>query len=370
MSNLMKTLTIGDASYEICDASARETLKNTVKSINGATPDENGNIEVEVGSGSGGGVSSWNDLTDKPFGEEQIVLDIHWDGELADRIYIEDVSSDIKGYFVHVSDCTSKEAVVGATLGYMEIADDGTTTEGTIVLTENFCIPYGEATMIGEAHALIVPYDNFDLMGMGVFIFPKAGIYFTKREGMVTVTSLVGESTVVHKLDKKYTNNPVVVNITYTYNEETDEYTDITSDVGYNEIADAYKNGSPVFVCETGDNMFRYPAIIMGSEYQEMIGAYLQFGVIYTQGNVSRAIAMFNPLIDEDIQMFTMPAVSSLPEITTENNGQILGVADGVWGVMDAPSGLPEAGNEGAFLRIVDGVPTWVVLENAEDGVY
>ena len=61
MSNLMKTLTIGDASYEICDASARETLKNTVKSINGATPDENGNIEIGVTS-SGGSGGDWNQM--------------------------------------------------------------------------------------------------------------------------------------------------------------------------------------------------------------------------------------------------------------------------------------------------------------------
>lgn len=42
MSNLMKTLTIGDASYEICDASA-------VKSVNGVIPDESGNVVVQAG---------------------------------------------------------------------------------------------------------------------------------------------------------------------------------------------------------------------------------------------------------------------------------------------------------------------------------
>lgn len=36
----------------------------TVTSVNGIEPDENGNVEMS------GGASSWNDLTDKPFGEE------------------------------------------------------------------------------------------------------------------------------------------------------------------------------------------------------------------------------------------------------------------------------------------------------------
>lgn len=39
---------------------------NAVKTVNGVSPDENGNVEIEVGSG---GAVSWNDLTDKPFGD-------------------------------------------------------------------------------------------------------------------------------------------------------------------------------------------------------------------------------------------------------------------------------------------------------------
>ena len=38
---------------------------DVVLSVNGSTPDEDGNVEVQ-----GGGVTSWNDLTDKPFYEE------------------------------------------------------------------------------------------------------------------------------------------------------------------------------------------------------------------------------------------------------------------------------------------------------------
>ena len=43
-----------------------------VKSVNGAMPDENGNVQIDIPEGFSG---SWNDLTDKPFGEgEEIVI--------------------------------------------------------------------------------------------------------------------------------------------------------------------------------------------------------------------------------------------------------------------------------------------------------
>lgn len=57
-----------------------------VKSVNGVEPDENGNVQIEAG-----GVSSWNDLTDKPFytGDPvEVELDINaiaeWDSESYD----------------------------------------------------------------------------------------------------------------------------------------------------------------------------------------------------------------------------------------------------------------------------------------------
>ena len=46
----MKTLTIGDTTYEIVDETAREQAAAAVKTINGNEPDENGNVEVESGS--------------------------------------------------------------------------------------------------------------------------------------------------------------------------------------------------------------------------------------------------------------------------------------------------------------------------------
>lgn len=70
--------------------------------------------------------------------------------------------------------------------------------------------------------------------------------------------------------------------------------------------------------------------------------------------------------------------INPLPSVGSSNNGMLLGVINGGWGVVEGGSAtggsqvFPEitTESEGAFLRIVDGVPTWVVLDHAEDGVY
>jgi hypothetical protein len=53
--NVLKSLTLKDKTYDSF------TDKEAVKSINGLKPDENGNLNL---------VSSWNDLSDKPFYDE------------------------------------------------------------------------------------------------------------------------------------------------------------------------------------------------------------------------------------------------------------------------------------------------------------
>lgn len=56
------------------------TIKNILANGSGGitiTDDGNGNVEIisgGTGGGSGGGVSSWNDLTDKPFGNDTVIL--------------------------------------------------------------------------------------------------------------------------------------------------------------------------------------------------------------------------------------------------------------------------------------------------------
>lgn len=56
-------------------------IDNKVSSVNGSTPDESGNVEVEIPEGFSG---SWDDLTDKPFYETKAVIpETTFTGEIA-----------------------------------------------------------------------------------------------------------------------------------------------------------------------------------------------------------------------------------------------------------------------------------------------
>lgn len=69
-----------------------------------------------MGGGSGsGGVSSWNDLTDRPFGEEAI--DPNWDGDMSGRVVLP-LNSTIS--FVKISDYVpTEEECVGTVMSYV-----------------------------------------------------------------------------------------------------------------------------------------------------------------------------------------------------------------------------------------------------------
>lgn len=450
-----------------------------VKTVNGVEPDENGNIEVEAGAG--GGVSSWNDLTDKPFYEEEVALDIQWDGEIGDRVYV-DLNGDGSQLMVHVSDYTLTKELVGTTIGFTATDDNGVTTDETIVLSSEHIISYMGMTIIGESQAVVIPHDNFEFMGE--LVFPKAGLYFAKAEGQFVTTSLTGEVTVVHKLDEKYTDNPLVINITDMENPEVD----------YDAVQKAYNNNEVVLVkffdnlcnadivcvpassnlpmdiyvvtfsvgeLNTGSGgtpsvdkynfgIFVLPAMMGGAEVIELptippateepsLIVSVDYG--YEPVPMEEVLGMALPPVGDDGQILgvvdgawsAMEAPSGLPEVTADNNGNVLTVVDGAWSVREieiseqqnitvngvspdesgniqielptvpatlpnpnaitftgavevtydgsgavsveipvAEKELPEAtaDNNGAFLRIVDGVPTWVMLEIAEEGAY
>lgn len=435
---------------------------------------------IEVGGGSGGaGVSSWNDLTDKPFYEEKVALDIQWDGEIGDRVYV-DLNGDGSQLMVHVSDHTLTKELVGTTIGFTATDDNGVTTDETIVLSSEHIISFMGMTMIGESQAVVIPHDNFEFMG--ALVFPKAGLYFAKANGRFVTTSLTGEVTVVHKLDEKYTDNPLVINITDMENPEVD----------YDAVQKAYNNNEVVLVklfdnlcsadiiCEpassnlpmdiyvvtfsvgelstgSGDlpsvdkynfGIFVLPPMLGGAKIIELPtippateepSLIVSHGYGYEPVSMEEVLEMALPPVGDDGQILgvvdgswaPMDAPSGLPEVTAENNGNVLTVVDGAWsaGQIEIPEvdypvtsvngqtgavqieipavpttlpnpnavtftgaveatydgssavsiaipvvekELPEAtvDNNGAFLRIVDGVPTWVMLEIAEEGAY
>lgn len=75
-------------------------LSGGVASVNGVKPDENGNVVIDVS-----GVSSWNDLTDKPFGEDKAFEPIVWDGNTEGLESVEvDLGGGDTGTFYKVAD--------------------------------------------------------------------------------------------------------------------------------------------------------------------------------------------------------------------------------------------------------------------------
>lgn len=171
MSNLMKTLTIGDASYEICDASARETLKNTVKSINGATPDENGNIEVKVTSGSSG--ADWNQ--NDPEAPDYVKNRTHYDAGRPVELpifsgeslaFTESPNEDETGimYIYEMQESDVFTLIAGNTY-YVTI--DGETHETK-------AMSMGESVYIGNFSIVVSVYPN---TGEPFFVMPNAGLF-------------------------------------------------------------------------------------------------------------------------------------------------------------------------------------------------
>lgn len=338
-----------------------------------------------------GGVSSWNDLEDKPFYDEDITIDIthDWSSVMNGNVN-DDYIVVPNGHMIHVSDYVLTNELAGLTIGYTVI-EDGVVTEDTLNIDPGYIISYGDnLTMVGEMNLFIAHCDNVELDDI---IFPKAGIYFvhtdwssdTKEEHLYT-TSLHGDTVIVHKLDDKYLNTPLLIDIV--------DMNDVQ--VKYEDIADAYNNGRPVLVKIFGSThpahiaplqisgplTIMYGVIFEESEYsnvsENIVNAEIFKMVIAVQhplmGGASKifmapslpsASAEPSFLISEEYRFHTVPLdeilASSLPDVGS--NGQILGVIDGAWAPMDAPSGLPEitTENNGNVLTVVDGA--WVAGE-------
>lgn len=131
-------------------------------------------VDAAVAS-SGGGVSSWNDLTDKPFGEEGLAP-ITWDGVVGDRttaVIGEDESG--TALFVKVSDkILSADTYVGSTVA--------TQSGQSITLEPSHVVEMGGVLVAGELMVVTVANDEFstNLGGLAPIdiLFPEAGTYF------------------------------------------------------------------------------------------------------------------------------------------------------------------------------------------------
>lgn len=176
---IMKTLTIGGNTYEIYDEQARsdiETLKKT----------------------GTGGVTSWNDLTDKPFGEESVIIE--WDGNTEGRDAFE---FDTETIYYKVSDVVpSREELVGHTIEW--------TVNGSIHSMEQSMIEFLEQhTGCFIFNYCIVVQDTEITINDKAYTAPSTGVYFLKMAENDYGCSLDYEVTDLRYLDEKFIPNTI-----------------------------------------------------------------------------------------------------------------------------------------------------------------
>lgn len=147
-----------------------------------------------------GGASSWNDLTDKPFGETTVKGDtLTWDGNT------EGLQS-VAGVFFLVSEQCPTPADMPN--GYIERTTDG--HEYTLS-KESVQEDFDEMGFVAGEMFCVVSQDNFVLEDFGTF--PKAGIYFARagEDGDVEYTTSLTipgyngfETTTIKPIETKY----------------------------------------------------------------------------------------------------------------------------------------------------------------------
>lgn len=146
-----------------------------------------------------GGVSSWNDLEDKPFSEEGSGAVIEWNGNtegMGKGVLIESVYTVYK-----ISDTIiSRDEIIGATMGYINPETGGYVEE---VITEEMvstiedvmsfknCLFLGQVLFAYDTNVSITGDSDYNLPGTGVW----ATTYFRK---------LTYSSTTIHTLDEKF----------------------------------------------------------------------------------------------------------------------------------------------------------------------
>ncbi len=152
------------------------------------------------GGGSGGGVSSWNDLTDKPFGEVvETTNSITWDGNPEGK---EIVSVD-GGAYVKVSDATiTTAAMIGGSYTTAFVSNESLVEaiDESVIHT----VADGFSIVGQRSDIAVVDKDEVNLDGI---IFTR-GIYFFFADGFFYVSNLTLSSDIdvlsIKKIDEKY----------------------------------------------------------------------------------------------------------------------------------------------------------------------
>lgn len=153
------------------------------------------------------GVSSWNDLEDKPFGEEKVQTIIEWDGSTEGK----DLVSPTENLtLIKISDELPKqEDLIGATL-YLS---DG----NTIVITSDNIISTTDLYSVGD-YTTTYLY-GVQALSVSDINFPSIGLY--AATGDIYCTKLEMEQIIVHTIDEKFIPDSIIAQSDWDQRDET-----------------------------------------------------------------------------------------------------------------------------------------------------
>lgn len=178
---------------------------SSVQTVNGVSPDENGNVEVETSS-----QSDWNAAEGEPghvlnrtHYEERVKRTIEFDGDVTGKTA---VAYGI-GYLVKVSDETPTMEELTANDTTVTLTVQGQTHSGPVAesgatveqLSEN-----AYSFMWDGMHMITVCRETTTVMSYGQTVTLEPGTHFCWSDGMIGINSISYMETAIHHIDPKY----------------------------------------------------------------------------------------------------------------------------------------------------------------------
>lgn len=195
---------------------------------------------------------SWNDLSDKPFGESETGGDtLTWDGNTEGLVSFDvEENGKIISYMYKISDAVPTQAdfANGCTVNIILDGNVVVTNELSAEQIESVYSEYGFVPLEG---LYIVPEDNFQIDGG---VLPEAGVYHLNPEALepgvifsLTIPGYTGFPS-VKTIEPKYLPGPMIMwsDGTYLYNSE--DTSDETNRIPLEQLRSAFYAGRCLYL--------------------------------------------------------------------------------------------------------------------------
>jgi hypothetical protein len=167
--------------------------------------------------GQGGGVTSWNDLTDKPFYYNERLAPITWDGNADGRTIVTEQDDEMRTYiYVKVSDRLFTEAELKSAILAGVTSRNGKNEERVISNAPFYTNDCGVGWVSGVSAVIVASRTGTMTLRDGtIFTAPEIGTYFSYFDNRDTkITTYMASLTfpnAIKLLDEKYLPESVVL---------------------------------------------------------------------------------------------------------------------------------------------------------------